>query len=186
MDSGCSGVIKGMPTSEPVVDRQREWDEPPSAGVPIAERNREFEGFYVAEGDRALRLALLLTSRDDAQEVVQDAFVGLLRVWGSTENPSAYLTRSIVNGSRNVYRRRTAQHDRQSALQRLPKDHEVPTEFLGDLIAGLPSRQREVVVLRFFLQMRDREIADTLGIRTGSVGPTLTRALRRLRRGLSL
>lgn len=157
---------------------------PDEVGRPLADR--EFEDLYRDEIARVMRMARALTSVDDAHDVVQDAFVGLLRAWDTTENPRAYLNRSIVNGARNTYRRRDSQRARVTALRNDGAGAPAPTadEYLDDLIARLPDTQRAVVVLKFHLQMQDREIADALGIRTGSVGPALTRALRALRKEL--
>lgn len=147
--------------------------------------DQDFEEFYEAQVHRAMRMAVALTSADEAHDVVQDAFVGLLRAWDRTDNPRAYLHRSIVNGVRNTYRSRDSQRAKVAALRNIPTSVDASRdEYLDDLIARLPERQRAVVVLRFHLQMQDREIAEALGIRTGTVGPTLTRALRALRKDL--
>lgn len=147
--------------------------------------HQELEAFYRAEIDGAMRLAVGLTSGGEAHDIVQDAFVGLLRAWDRTANPQAYLRRSIVNGARNTFRRRDSQRAKVTALRAQPRsDTPDDPDELGDLIAALPDKQRAVVVLRFQLQMQDHEIADALGIRRGSVGPTLTRAIRTLRKEL--
>jgi RNA polymerase sigma factor (sigma-70 family) len=142
-----------------------------------------FDAFYEETAIEAVRLATLLTSNaEDAQDLVQEAFVGLLRRWGSLENPAAYLQRSITNGAANAYRRRSSASSRQ---QRLQAQHQATVpgtdEYLADQIAVLPHAQRAVIVLKYYLQLPDREIAELTGMRPGSVGPTLGRALRRLR-----
>jgi RNA polymerase sigma factor (sigma-70 family) len=58
-------------------------------------------------------------------------------------------------------------------------------EYLADAIAALPPKQRAVIVLRFYLDLTTAEIAQTLEIRPGSVGPTLTRALRSLQEAIT-
>lgn len=145
---------------------------------------QRFEAFYEAESERAMGLARLLTTRDEAPDIVQESFIGLYKVWDRTDNPAGYLRRSIVNGAKNSYRERASHSSRSSALLAQLSSAAEPAEYLDDLIASLNPKQKAVVVLRFYLQLQDAEIADALNIRRGSVGPTLTRALRHLRKEL--
>jgi RNA polymerase sigma factor (sigma-70 family) len=128
---------------------------------------------------RLLGLAgLLVDDRGTAEEVVQDAFERLYRSWGSLRSPEAavaYLDRCVVNGARSRLRRRFTERSFQP-----PEAGAAPSaESVGvghrqrdDLVAAvrqLPQRQREVIVLRFFLDLSEVQIAGWLGVSPGSV-----------------
>ena len=142
-----------------------------------------------------IRLALLLTGdRATAEDVVQDAFLGLWRRWPGLDDPGnavSYLRASVVNGCRSVHRSR-----RMAWLRRPPGDPPVWSAEAAAIngedqrevlaaVAGLPHRQREVLALRFYLDMSEREIAATLRISRGTVSSTVSRALGTLARQLS-
>lgn len=124
-----------------------------------------------------VRLATLLVDRNVAEELVQDAFVRthgrLSRI--TPGKVTVYLRSAVINGARSHLRRRmvarkylpspdppaiAAEVDGVAAAQR--------TEMLGAL-NRLPNRQREVLLLRYYLDLSETEIAETLGISTGSV-----------------
>jgi RNA polymerase sigma-70 factor (sigma-E family) len=136
--------------------------------------------------DRLVRLAWLLTSSPEtAHDVVQDAFAAAHRRWDVVRDPAAYLRRSVVNGAAQHHRRR----HRDLAVMRRHGPADTATspedEYLADAIAALPFRQQAVVVLRFWGGLSEADIAAAVGCRPGTVGPTLTRALRRLRTALT-
>jgi RNA polymerase sigma-70 factor (sigma-E family) len=129
---------------------------------------------------------LLVDDRETAEDVVQDAFEALYRHWPRLRNPQAavtYLTRSVVNGSRSRLRRR-----RTERAYVLPEAEVLPSaetsgirdgeylELVGAMRA-LPRRQREVVVLRYFLDLSEAQIADWLGVSRGSVKRHASRAM---------
>jgi RNA polymerase sigma-70 factor (sigma-E family) len=162
------------------------WAEPPGGGV---------DELYREQAVSMIRLALLLTGdRATAEDVVQDAFVGLCRRWPGLDDPGnavSYLRASVVNGCRSVHR------SRRIAWLRRPQ-HEPPVwsaeaaaingedqrEVLA-AVAGLPQRQRQILVLRFYLDMSDGEIAAALKISRGTVSSTMSRALATLADQLS-
>jgi RNA polymerase sigma-70 factor (sigma-E family) len=122
--------------------------------------------------------ALMVDDKESAEEVVQDAFEALYRNWGRLRDPYAavaYLNRSVVNGSRSTARRRMTER-----AYDLPDAGATPSaETVGlddsrrhELVAAvreLPRRQREVMVLRYFLDLSEAEIAEWLGVSKGSV-----------------
>jgi RNA polymerase sigma-70 factor (sigma-E family) len=135
---------------------------------------------------RLVSLAILLVDdRETAEEVVQDAFESLYRRWGSLRDPSsavAYLDRSVVYGSRSTIRRRYTERS-----FHLPGAGTAPSaETAGvahgqsdDLFAAvqrLPQRQREVIVLRYYLDLSETQIASWLGVSPGSVKKHASRA----------
>jgi RNA polymerase sigma-70 factor (sigma-E family) len=140
---------------------------------------------------RLVGLAVLLVDdRETAEEVVQDAFESLYRGWGRLRDPDAalvYLQRSVVNGSRSRLRRRATER-----AYLLPDSEPVPSaetaglhrgelSELDDAILALPQRQREVVVLRYFLDLSEDQIAQWLGISRGAVKSHASRAAAALR-----
>ncbi|WP_235504465.1 SigE family RNA polymerase sigma factor [Nostocoides sp. Soil756] len=152
---------------------------------------------YAAHARGLVRLAwLLLHDEQDAEEVVQDAFVALHRRWGRLDDPAAaaaYLRRSVVNGARSALRRRGVRERYAAALaaERVvvalsPSDTVVAAEQRDQLVGALtrlPQRQREVLVLRYYLDLSEAEIADALGISPGSVKTHAHRGLAALRSG---
>jgi RNA polymerase sigma factor (sigma-70 family) len=154
----------------------------PMTGETIAV-SEPFESLYQREFHHMVRLATaLVDAPEQAEEVVQEAFAALLLRYRVVENPVAYLRMCVLNGGRGVLRRRRL-------LRRQPP----PTEEYGslgfnhviDAVRRLPTKQRNVVMLRYELQLSDHEIADTLGIPLGTVKSTLHRALARLRTEVS-
>ncbi|MEU5537319.1 SigE family RNA polymerase sigma factor [Streptomyces sp. NPDC020362] len=142
-----------------------------------------------------VRLAVLLV--DDlptAEDVVQDAFTALFRRHGhrlgSLDDPEAYLRTSVVNAARSVLRRRrTVRAHTPEREQHVPAPeedvllHEDHREVLAAL-RTLTSRQREVLVLRYWSHLSEAEIAATLGLSRGTVKSTASRALDALGRRL--
>ena len=136
---------------------------------------------------RMVRLAVLLV--DDpgtAEDVVQEAFTGLHRHWSGLRDEAAavaYLRTAVVNGSRSVLRRRKTareytpphQVNARSAesLAMLTAEHQSVVRALSQL----PPRQREVLVLRYYGDLSEAEIAEATGISKGTVKSTASRAL---------
>lgn len=128
---------------------------------------------------------LLTYDTSEAFDIVQDCFAEAYQRWDELDHPESYLRRSAINGAYRSMRdrnRRQIKHDRQTRERNLSPR---APEYLADLIAALPPKERAVVVLRFYLDLKTTEIADALGMRPGSVGPTLTSALRRLERAIA-
>jgi DNA-directed RNA polymerase specialized sigma24 family protein len=146
----------------------------------------EFEDLYRAQQASVVQLAWLLThDTAAAEDVAQDAFVALFRMFGDVENPVAYLRRCVVNG---VYQR-TRSRDRERRRDGLviagqPSSIDGPTGGVADLVATLPLDQRTAVVLRYWGGLRDHEIAEAMGIRPGTARSHLSRATSRLRKEL--
>jgi RNA polymerase sigma-70 factor (sigma-E family) len=131
------------------------------------------------------RAALLLVGdRASAEDVVQEAFLGLHRRWlnnGAPRDPLAYVYTAVLNGCRSMLRRRARRLWLPSAPPVWSAESAV---LLGEerravleAITRLPRRQREVLVLRFYLDLSEAEIASTLGVSRGTVSSTVSRAL---------
>jgi RNA polymerase sigma-70 factor (sigma-E family) len=141
-----------------------------------------------------LRLAVLLTDdRATAEDVVQDAFLALQRRWSAVDPAAAagYLRTSVVNGVRSLHRRRVVARRHLHAV----RTEDVPAADLALLLTEdqrevvtalrtLPRRQREVLVLRYWSELSEAEIADVLGIARGTVKSSASRALTSLQKSL--
>lgn len=135
-----------------------------------------------------VRLALFLV--DDlhtAEDVVQDAFAAVCRSYGTSldglQDPGAYLHTAVVNAARSVLRRRRTARAYAPPHQGCgpPVDEglllaEEHREVL-DALAQLTQRQREVLVLRYWSELTEAQIAQTLGLSRGTVKSTASRAL---------
>jgi len=133
---------------------------------------------------RLVQLAAAITlDRWLAEEVVQDAFAGLHATSAKVDDPVGYLQRSVVNRSVSVIRRRNVAGRNPAPVARPTIDPEIDETW--SMVAELPVRERAAVVLRYWLDLSERDIADQLGWPAGTVKSTLHRAIGRLRRQLS-
>lgn len=133
---------------------------------------------------------LLVDDQATAEDVVQDAFVATFSRWSNIRDPEAalpYLRSAVINHARKSLRSR--QHGGRVSLPQ-PGEPEYPgpgTEAVerGHVVLTalrtLPYRQRQVVVLRYYLDLSEGQIADQLGVTRGSVHRQLARAAGTLR-----
>lgn len=149
----------------------------------VAARDDEDGGFvalYRERYDAMVRLAYLLTgSLAIAEELVQDAFVSVHRSWERAENPRAYLRTAVVNACRSWGRRRSLELLRKPAP---PDPVTLVADELWDVLQTLPPRQRAAIVLRFYEDLPDDEIAALLGCRVATVRTAVFRGLEKLRK----
>jgi len=151
------------------------------------------ERLYAAHWRSLVRFGvLLLRDQGTAEEVVQDAFVAMHVRWSRLRDPDralGYLRRSVVNGARSTMRHRGVV-TRHAATVRPPENGQsADTGVLAaerrtavlDALAQLPGRQREVLVCRYFLDLSEAEIAETLGISRGAVKSHTSRGSAALR-----
>ena len=132
-----------------------------------------------------LRLATLLVgSAEVGEDVVQDAFASVVERWGSLDNPGGYLRTCVVNGSRMVLRRRGVEQRVAQERSLMAVEQPMALLELRDALGRLGERQRVVVVLRYFADLPDVEIAEVLGCRPSTVRSLVRRALRVLRKEL--
>jgi RNA polymerase sigma factor (sigma-70 family) len=132
-----------------------------------------------------VRLAHLLTgSVDLAEDVVHDAFVSCSRHWSTLDIADAYVRRAVVNHAHSTLRRAGRERDKTARYGRamsvavgLPELDET-----WDMLRRLPDRQRIALVLRFYEDLPEREIADLLGCRPGTVKSLIHRGLARVRK----
>jgi len=146
---------------------------------------------YITHYRALVRLAVLLVSDvATAEEVVQDAFVAMHANWRRLKDNGkalSYLRQCVVNKSRSVLRHRMVV-DR-NALQSLP---DMPSAEQGAMallersavvaaLHGLPERQREALVLRYYAEFSEAQIASAMGISRGAVKSHTSRAISALR-----
>lgn len=156
-----------------------------------AEDEGDFEEFVRARWPRLLRTAYLLTGdRHHAEDVVQAALAKAYRFWPRvrrTDNADAYVKRVLINCNNDRFRKRRIVEQ----LTDTPPDEasfQDPlsgSEERGSLMAALatlPPRQRAVVVLRYWDDLPEAEVAEVLGCAVGTVKSHAAQGLARLRR----
>ena len=130
-----------------------------------------------------VRLATFLTgSLPTAEDLVQDTFARFGARAAHPEDPTKYLRTSVVNACRSHHRRRLVEFRHRPRLAHPTVDH--PSE-LWDVLGRLSGRQRTAVVLRYYLDLPEDEIAGILRCRPSTVRSLVQRALARLREELS-
>ncbi|MFJ8431899.1 SigE family RNA polymerase sigma factor [Kitasatospora sp. NPDC094019] len=165
------------------------------AGGGTREAGPTLTELYLTHRLSLVRLAVLLVDhQDQAEDVVQEAFAKLYQRHGDElddlDNALAYLRTAVVNGARSVLRRRRTARDYvppHVADAPSAEDHAVlHDEHRRVLVAmqELTARQREVLVLRYWSDLSESEIAEILAVSRGTVKSTASRALDALERKL--
>ncbi len=149
-----------------------------------------FESLFRESFEAMKRLAYLLGA-DDPENIAQESFVRLHARWqtlASEDLALPYLRRTVINLSRSRLRHlrvvRRAPGDRGADAASAETQALAGREHhrLREVLAGLPPRQRQVLVLRYWLDLDQNEIAATLGIAVGTVKATTSHALAKLRK----
>jgi len=156
-----------------------------------AEARRAVTALYEAHALGLIRLGVvMLGDRAAAEDVVQEAFCGLYRRWhalSDIEKAPSYVRSSVINGCRSALRRRVRQPvgfagDRPGeSAESVALVSEEHRQVLA-AIRRLPDRQREALVLRYYLDLGEEDIARTMRISRGTVKSTTSRALAALGR----
>jgi RNA polymerase sigma-70 factor (sigma-E family) len=146
---------------------------------------------YLGEYKSLVRLAvLLLHDVPTAEDVVQDAFIAMHAGWRrlrDTEKALSYLRQTVVNRSRSILRHRTVV-DR-NAPKHVPDEPSAEAGAIRALersaviraLRGLPGRQREALVLRYYADLSEAQIAATMGISRGAVKSHTARGIAALK-----
>ena len=167
----------------------------PWARMDTADRDRVVSDLFELHHRRLVGLAsLLVDDRRTAEDVVQDAFAGLYRRWDHLRDPDAavaFLNRAVVNGGRDTLRRKrragaaslrlVPRSELLDSAERAVEQHD-EADRLWEAVTALPHRQRQVLVLRYYLDQSEAEIADTLGVSRGSVKKHASRGIAALTR----
>jgi RNA polymerase sigma-70 factor (sigma-E family) len=164
---------------------------PAGAGLVDLDREAALASLFDAHQTPLLRLAVLLGAEHEAEDIVSEAFYELYRRWNRLRSPDAALSyvRSVVC---NLVRMRL----RRLQVARKHADHVVESvgspeaevllrddqRRLVEAIKRLPARQREALVLRYWLDLRESEIATAMGISAGAVKSHTSRGMAALTR----
>jgi RNA polymerase sigma-70 factor (sigma-E family) len=180
---------------------EREDSEPATGGW---EADKALTDLYAAHWHSLVRLSwLLVRDQHVAEDTVQDAFVAMHAHWSQLRDRDralAYLRRCVVNSSRSVLRHKIVVDRYLSAETSARTAHGMTTEAsaearalehaAGDRMVAalgrLPRRQREVLTLRYYLDLSEVQIADALSISPGSVKAHAHRGLAALRSDLEV
>jgi RNA polymerase sigma factor, sigma-70 family len=151
------------------------------AGDPLGDEL--FDALYREHFPALMRVAFLMTgSNETAEDAVQDTFIRCRSKLANLDHPRSYLRAALVNECRSVYRR--SARDRGDSP---PASVLLPTELieLRDALSRLPWRQRAAIVLRYFADIPDDEIAETLHCRPSTVRSHIRRGIANLKEVLT-
>jgi RNA polymerase sigma-70 factor (sigma-E family) len=153
--------------------------------------DEDFRGFFAQHYERLCRLGFLLTGDPaQAEELAQDALVRTWRRWrlvGKPDNPATYARKVLVNRHRSLLRRALVEaryRYRDRPNEGSSDEHPEDAIVLWTATRRLPPRQQAVLVLRYYEDLSEAEIARVLGIPAGTVKTLAHRGLARLRRSL--
>lgn len=170
-------------------------DAPPDPSTP-PEAREQVTALYEAHALGLVKLAkIMLGEQAAAEDIVHDAFLGLYRKWPALRDQRlalSYLRASVLNGCRTAHRSRT-RRDRALLLFRRAEDIVSAEEstLVGEAnravlaaLRTLPARQREAVVLRYYLDLSEAQTAEAMNVARGTVKSATSRGLASLARTL--
>ena len=139
----------------------------------------DFDEFYRVEYAPMVRLARgLVDTSESAEEIAQDAFAKVFERWDRLDVPGGYLRTAVVNGARSELRKREVRRRiGPGQLRQVPAER----DYLVDALDRLPPKRKTALVLRFYAGLSEREIAETMGVRPGTVKSLVSRGLAELR-----
>jgi RNA polymerase sigma-70 factor (sigma-E family) len=154
------------------------------------EAARAVTALYDEHAVTMIRIALImLGDRAAAEDVVQEAFFGLYRRWSKLSDPAkalTYVRSAVLNGCRDTLKRqiRRDRRDRFAAQSLQDVRSAEASALIGEdrrrilaAVRRLPSRQREALVCRFYLDMSEEDTARAMGISRGTVKSATSRAI---------
>lgn len=149
----------------------------------------EFAAFATSATPGLLRTAWLICGNaTQAEDLVQSAMVKVFVRWGKLRQgqPQAYARKCILNGQIDDHRRRK----RETTVSEMPEEHHHDREpedtgSVVRLLALLPARERQVVVMRHYAGLTEAEVSDLLNISIGTVKSSGSRGLARLREAMA-
>jgi RNA polymerase sigma-70 factor (sigma-E family) len=158
-----------------------------------AEREAAITRLFETHAAQFTRLAALLGAGAEAEDVVADAFCDLHRRWGRLRNPDAapaYLRSAVCNlvrmrlRHRKVVQRHAPEQPQDASSAECEIILREDQQEVVCALRELPSRQREALVLRYWLDLREAEIAQAMGISAGSVKVHTSRGMAALTKAL--
>jgi RNA polymerase sigma-70 factor (ECF subfamily) len=158
-------------------------------GVDVTTLDDDFERFFLANYDAVLRVLVLTTGdRERATDATQEAFIRAYARWSKIrayDSPAAWVRRVALNASRDSFRsdrQRRRREESSPAVASAPPDaYDQAESSVHELLALLPTRQREVATLYYVDDRSVAEIASILGVNDGTVKSHLSTARERLR-----
>lgn len=161
----------------------------PSGAEAREQEGWDFDAFAGARWPHLVRTAYLLTGdHHEAEDLVQSTLAKVYLGWPRIRRldvPEAYVQRALVNNNLSRFRKRRVVHLLTPLLpERARADPHSPVEdraLLMAALAALPPRQRAVVVLRYWEDLSEQQVADILGCSPGNVKSQASRGLRKLR-----
>ena len=150
-------------------------------------RRDELAEAYDTHAPDAVRLAFLLTGDGElARDLVQDAFVRVAARWPRVRDPErfrSYLRKTVANLAKNHFRRRALERRHAATQAAVVDDSPDPTvrDEIFEQLLRLPLRQRTAIVLRYYLDLSERETADGMGTSGAAMKSLVARAIRQLR-----
>jgi RNA polymerase sigma-70 factor, ECF subfamily len=155
----------------------------------VTDRDESFREFVAAGSPALLRVAYLLVGDLTlAEDLLQSALVKTYLAWGRIRDPGAvhaYVRRVLATTATSWWRRRSSWEEPVAAPpDRVTPDfapHQVQSAAIRQVLMALPAKQRAVLVLRFYEDMTEAEVAETLGVTRGTVSRYTARALAALR-----
>jgi RNA polymerase sigma-70 factor (sigma-E family) len=158
---------------------------------------REFETFVAGSADELLRTGYLIVwNLPDAEDLVQETLLRVARRWPRVrrmQHPIAYARRILVNLALDGGKRRSRRREELNGGPPEDRPDEASARDVADVaarselnaaLAALPPRQRAVLVLRYFLDLPEADVAAVLGCSLGTVKSTGSRGLARLQQAL--
>ena len=144
----------------------------------------EFEQLYRAQWAPMVRLAwLLIGNWEDAEDVVHDAFCRMEPRLDSIEDRNAYLRVTVINSVRALHRRRGV--ERRRLPEPMSSHCDPETEEIWELVKRLPPRQRQALVLHFYLDLSIEDTAALLRCPLGTAKSLIYRGVERLRKRMA-
>ncbi|GAA1024223.1 RNA polymerase sigma factor [Acrocarpospora pleiomorpha] len=149
--------------------------------------HEEFREYVVTRGSALLRAANQLTGNPaDAEDLLQAALAKTYVAWDRIQDRAAldgYVRRAMVNINISWWRRRKLEEYPSDEIPDIPvyQDPGHRYDELENALSRLPARQRTAIVLRYYEDMTEPEIAKALGISVGTVKSTVSRAMAKLR-----
>ena len=153
----------------------------------LSQRDDEFRAFFFAQSPRLRGIALLMTGdQARAEELAQEALLRAYRAWPRIrrEDPGPYVRATLVNLCRNEYRRRLLERKRPSeeAATQIGHDATVAEAMrLADALRALPPIRKAVIVLRYYEDLPEAEIARILDRPLNTIKSDIRRSLETLR-----
>jgi RNA polymerase sigma-70 factor (sigma-E family) len=155
----------------------------------LAQRDSDFRAFYISQSARLERIALLMTGNPDvAADLAQEALIKTYRAWGRIrgDDPGPYVRQALVNLCRNHHRRRVLEIRKATPAPDRSTDPDViETLRVAEALSSLPPLRRAVMVLRYYEDMTEAEVARVLDRPLNTVKSDIRRSLERLRPLLS-